>query len=83
MPQKLPWDTPVILAVFVWVCTLPLVGLLVVPFLGWGVGLTVAAALLIIFLVMCWLLCFGAVQGPLSGIDWRPKKVSEDEETGR
>ncbi len=83
MAPKLLWDTPVILAVFVWVCTLPLVGLLAVPFLGWGLGLMVAFALLIIILVVCWLLCFGALPGPMSGLDWRTEEVSEDEEIGR
>ncbi len=64
--MKLPRDTPVILAFFVWMCTLPLVALLVIPFFGWGVGLTVALALLIVVLALCWLLCFGAL--------WRSKK---------
>ncbi|MFQ5614098.1 MAG: hypothetical protein ACE5H9_18410 [Anaerolineae bacterium] len=63
---KFQWDLPVILAVFVWLCTLPLVALLVVPFFGWGVGLTVAAVLLVIILSLCWLLCFGTF--------WRVKK---------
>jgi len=60
MKTKLPWDTPVILALFVWMCTLPLVGLLVVPFFGWGVGLTMACGLLLTILALCWLLYFGA-----------------------
>ncbi len=83
MRLQLPWDTPVSLALFVWVCTLPLIGLVVVPFLGLGISLTVAVALLIIILVVCWLLCFGALPGLPSGIDWRVEEVSENEETGR
>ncbi len=90
METKLRWDTPVILALFVWLCTLPLVGLLVVPFFGWGAGLTVAAALLIVILILCWLLCFGAVSGLLPGTgpflsvrDRLVEEESNDEETGR
>lgn len=59
---KTEWDMPVILALFIWLCSLPLIGLLVVPGFGWGVGLTVAAALLVVILTLCWLLCFGAVR---------------------
>ena len=58
MKTKLPKDSPLILAVFIWLCALPLIGLLVVPLLGWGQGLLVAAVLLVIILVVCWLLCF-------------------------
>jgi thiosulfate dehydrogenase [quinone] large subunit len=35
------------LAVIIWLCTLPLVGLLVIPFFGLKVGLIVAAALIL------------------------------------
>jgi hypothetical protein len=35
------------LAITIWMCTLPLVGLLVIPFFGLKVGLIVAAALFI------------------------------------
>jgi hypothetical protein len=59
MRLQLPWDTPVSLALLVWVC------------------------LLIIILVVCWLLCFGALPGLPSGIDWRAEEVREQEETGR
>ena len=59
--SKIQWDTPVILALFVWFCTLPLVALLVVPFFGWGAGLTVAAILLLIILALCWFLCLRAL----------------------
>jgi hypothetical protein len=56
---KIQWDMPVILALLIWLCTLPIVALLVV-FFGWGVGLAVASVLLIVILIVCWLLCVGA-----------------------
>jgi len=45
------------LAVVIWLCTLPLVGLLVVPFFGLKVGLVVAVALFIAAMVVCWGIC--------------------------
>jgi fatty acid desaturase len=81
MRSRLPRDTPVILALFVWVCTLPLVGLLVVPFFGWGVGIMVAVALLIAILIMCWLLCFGALINLLPWTGWPSKKAHDNQET--
>ncbi|HEX9839852.1 MAG TPA: hypothetical protein VGA72_10920 [Anaerolineales bacterium] len=45
------------LAIIIWMCTLPLVGLLVVPFFGLKVGLVVAAALFIAAMVICWGIC--------------------------
>ena len=45
------------LAIIIWMCTLPLVGLLVVPFFGLKVGLVAAAALFIAVIVICWGIC--------------------------
>lgn len=45
------------LAFIIWMCTLPLVGLLVVPFFGLKVGLIVAAALFIAAMIICWGIC--------------------------
>lgn len=45
------------LAIIIWLCTLPLVGLLVLPFFGLKVGLVVAAALFIAAMVICWGIC--------------------------
>jgi hypothetical protein len=45
------------LAITIWMCTLPLVGLLVVPFFGLMVGLVAAAALFIAAMVICWGIC--------------------------
>ena len=45
------------LAIIIWMCTLPLVGLLVVPFFGLKAGLVAAAALFIAAMVICWGIC--------------------------
>lgn len=45
------------LAIMIWLCTLPLVGLLVIPFFGLKVGLIVAVALFIAAMVICWGIC--------------------------
>ena len=45
------------LAIIIWMCTLPLVGLLVVPFFGLKVGLISAVALFIVAMVICWGIC--------------------------
>ncbi|MHB8776593.1 MAG: hypothetical protein ACYC6R_02375 [Anaerolineales bacterium] len=45
------------LAIIVWMCTLPLIGMLVLPLFGLNVGLMVAAVLLIAILVICWGIC--------------------------
>jgi hypothetical protein len=45
------------LAVVIWLCSLPLVGLLVIPFFGLKVGLIVAAILFIAAMLVCWGIC--------------------------
>lgn len=45
------------LALTVWMCSLPLVGLFVVPFLGLQIGFLFAAILFIIIVVICWGIC--------------------------
>ena len=45
------------LAIIIWMCTLPLVGLLVVPFFGLKAGLVAAAALFIAAMIICWGIC--------------------------
>lgn len=40
----------------IWMCLLPL-GLLLVPVLGWGIGLVVVVGLLIFAIVICWMIC--------------------------
>ena len=46
-----------VLAIIVWMCTLPLVGLLVFPFFGLKISLLVLAGLLIAILLICWGIC--------------------------
>ncbi|WKZ44747.1 MAG: hypothetical protein QY302_03025 [Anaerolineales bacterium] len=46
-----------ILAVVVWLCTLPLVGLFFFPFWGMEISLLIAIGLLIALLIICWGIC--------------------------
>lgn len=46
-----------VLAFLVWLCTLPLVALLIVPFFGLKAAGSVALVLFLLMLVMCWYLC--------------------------
>lgn len=45
------------LTIAIWLCTLPLVGLLVIPVFGPQVGLAAAIALFIIAVGICWGIC--------------------------
>jgi len=45
------------MAIVIWLCLLPLVGLLVIPFFGLKAGLFAAAALFIAALLVCWAIC--------------------------
>lgn len=44
-------------ALTLWLCSLPLVGLIVMPFFGWEVAVAVALALLLVAMVICWGIC--------------------------
>jgi hypothetical protein len=46
-----------VLAIAVWMCRLPLVGLLVIPLLGLKAGLVVAAMLFIVIMIICQGIC--------------------------
>lgn len=46
-----------VLAILTWMCTLPLVGLLIFPFFGLKISLLVAAALLIAVVLICRGIC--------------------------
>lgn len=67
MNAKREWDMPVILSILIWICTLPIVAVLVVPVLGWSGGLVAAVILLGVILAVCWILCFG--------MWWRSKRM--------
>ena len=45
------------LVIVIWLWSLPLVGLLVIPFFGLNVGLIVAVALFIAAMLVCWGIC--------------------------
>ena len=45
------------LAFFLWLCTLPLVAFLVIPFFGFKVAGAVAAALFFVAMAICWGAC--------------------------
>jgi hypothetical protein len=45
------------LAIAIWMCTLPLVSLLIFPFFGLKISLLAAAGLLVGILVICWGIC--------------------------
>lgn len=44
-------------ALFVWVCTLPLIALLILPRYGLGFASLAAAIVLFIFMIVCWGMC--------------------------
>lgn len=45
------------LALAVWLCVLPLIGLFVAPFFGLQVAAVTAAALLVAAIAICWGIC--------------------------
>jgi cation transport ATPase len=51
---RLPPDT-VGLVLVIWLCTLPLIALLIVPLLGVAVGMGISLGVLVAGLVVCWL----------------------------
>ena len=51
------YSDDMLIAFTLWMCSLPLAGLLVVPFFGWKAGLVAAAALLIGAMIACWGIC--------------------------
>lgn len=56
-------QTPLLLALGLWLCTLPLVLLLAVPFVGAGQAWIVAALHLVVLLAVCLSLCDRRVAG--------------------
>ena len=46
-----------VLALVLWLCLLPLVGLLIVPFFGFQAAALVAVALFVVALTICWGIC--------------------------
>ena len=56
---KTKTDLPATMAltIVLWLCSLVLVGLIIVPLLGWQVAWVVALGLLIVDLALCWGVC--------------------------
>lgn len=58
MLHKLTFDSgDMALALVLWLCSLPLVALLVVPFFGLKVGAIVAVVLFFVAMALCWGVC--------------------------
>ena len=51
------YSDEMILALFLWLCSLPLVGLVVIPLFGLKVAEVVALALFFVALAICWGAC--------------------------
>ena len=45
------------LTLVLWLCSLVLVGLVIVPLLGWQIAWIVAIGLLLVFVALCWGVC--------------------------
>ena len=61
-----------LLALTVWLCSLPLVAALVVPWLDWPAVLIIVLMLLVVTLIACWGACgWRALVGPPSNQDPR------------
>lgn len=44
-------------ALIIWLCSLPLIGILIIPLLGWQAGLVAALVLLLLSMIVCWGIC--------------------------
>ena len=51
-------DTTMLLSLFLWLCALPLILLLTVPFFGWELGIFIAAIALVGLTLVCYALCY-------------------------
>lgn len=56
-------------SLLLWLCALPLVGLLVLPWFGARVALIVAAGLLLASVTACYTICAWQVAEPKRGVD--------------
>jgi hypothetical protein len=56
-------------SLLLWLCSLPLIGLLVLPWLGSRVALAVAALLLVASVTACYGICTWQVAEPRRGVD--------------
>lgn len=52
------YDTTMLLTLFVWLCALPFILLLTVPFFGWQLSILAAIIALVVVLIVCYALCY-------------------------
>lgn len=57
IPNQSVWSNTMWLLLALWMCTLPVIGLLVVPLFGLRAGFALALVLLILTFAICWGLC--------------------------
>lgn len=50
-------DTTMFLTLMLWLCALPIVLLVTLPFFGWQGGITAAVITFLIVLALCWGIC--------------------------
>ncbi len=55
--RRWPYSDEMLLALALWLCSLPLVALFVIPFFGLKTAAGVAVALLLVALLACWGAC--------------------------
>ena len=55
------------LAIVLWLCSLLLVGLVILPLFGWAVAVYTAVGFLVLFLFICWGICGWQVVKERSG----------------
>jgi hypothetical protein len=55
--RRKPFSDEMLLALAVWLCGLPLVAIVIGPWLGWQGALTAAVGLLVVALLACWGAC--------------------------
>ncbi|MBI4674538.1 MAG: hypothetical protein HY741_23070 [Chloroflexi bacterium] len=51
-------DTTMLLTLVIWLCALPFILLLTIPFFGWQRGILAAASAFFLALVVCYALCY-------------------------
>lgn len=49
-----------ILPILLWVCALPIIGLVIIPWFGLKTAVAVALILLVLLLLICWSMCGGS-----------------------
>lgn len=55
--DRMPKMAPLLMAFFIWFCTVPFVALLIVPGFGWSAGATILSGILAALLAACLAIC--------------------------